>query len=43
MSNIPQEYLSGHDFGFSAVDEMPAQPQAPQPTPQNAQDANMLQ
>ena len=23
MSNIPQEYLSGYDFGFSAVDEMP--------------------
>ena len=31
MSNIPQEYLGGYDFGFSAVDE-PPQPtyQAPQ-------------
>ncbi len=23
MSNIPQEYLSGFDFGFNAVEEMP--------------------
>ena len=24
MSNIPEEYLSGYDFGFNAVDEIPS-------------------
>ena len=24
MANIPEEYLSGYDFGFNAVDEIPS-------------------
>lgn len=40
MSNIPQEYLSGHDFGFSAVDEMPTQQQAPQPVQEDVEGIN---
>lgn len=40
MSNIPQEYMSGYDFGFSAVDEMPVQQQAPQPVAEDVEGIN---
>lgn len=33
MSTIPQEYLTEHDFGFNAVDEMPLSPMQSIPQP----------
>tara|TARA_R110000772_G_scaffold146282_5_gene256428 strand:+ start:922 stop:1320 length:399 start_codon:yes stop_codon:yes gene_type:complete len=37
MSGIPEEYLSGFDFGFNAVDEIPQNTEEPSPIAQDVE------